>query len=465
MAPCIRAMLRREASGEMDRITREIASFASTFRFEDMSAAAADAATQRLIDSLGCALGAHDCGPAEIGRRLAAGQSPGKYAGRLLFSGDRVPLETAAFINSTMIRNFDFNDRFPGGHPSDGLGAHLAMAGAGPVSGRQFLAAMVVTYEIFIRLSRSTNLRGRGWDQGFAVAVSTTAGLCNLLGLGLEATAHAIGMTATASVPLRVTRSGELTAWKNVATAFAVRNAVFAAQLAAEGMEGVGNAFEGRKGLFENITGPFELAPFPDSGGDFMILQVLLKYWPLETNGQPVVWAALALRDKVRPAEIDAIEVFCDEFTRFEIGSEPAKWDPRTRETADHSLPYIFARALVDGPITVASFADALVRDPALRPLMAKITVTADAAIEAMLPETMALRVVARTKGGAAHEVEIVNPLGHPGNPMTDADIEAKFRALAEPVIGPPRCRAALDAWWRVRDAGDLRPLVALLDL
>lgn len=449
----------------MDRITAEIAAFAHALRFEDLTEETVHAATQRLIDSLACAIGAYDCEPALIGRRLAAGQSPGKHAGRTLFSDHTMPLEIAAFINGTMIRNFDFNDRFPGGHPSDGLGAHLAMAGAGAIDGERFLAAMVVTYEIFIRLSESSNLRGLGWDQGFAVAISTTAGICNLLGLSVEATANAIGMTATASVPLRVTRSGELTPWKNVATSFAARNGVFAALLASEGMVGPGNAFEGRKGLFENITGPFDLAPFANQGGVFLTPRVLLKYWPLETNGQPVVWAALEMRDKAGAGDIEEIEVLCDEFTRFEIGSEPEKWDPRTRETADHSLPYIFARALVDGPITVASFDDEPVLDPALRPLMAKIKVTADKDIEAMAPQTMALRVIARTSDGTTHEVEITNPLGHPDNPMQDSDIEEKFLALGTRAIGADRCRKALDAWWQVSDAADLRPLIEMLDI
>lgn len=449
----------------MDRLTGQIAAFANGLTFDDLGDEITHAANQRLIDALGCALGAHDCAPAEIGRRLAAGQTAGKFAGRTLFADVILPLEIAGFINSTMIRNFDFNDRFPGGHPSDGLGAHLALAGAAGIDGKRFLAAMVVTYEIFIRLSESSKMRTLGWDQGFAVALSTTAGICNLLGLTVEQTANAIGMTATATVPLRVTRSGELTPWKNVATAFAARNGVFAATLASEGMPGPLNAFEGRAGLFDNITGPFDVAPFPSEGGAFHIPRTLLKYWPLETNGQPVVWAALEMREKVRTDDIEAIEILCDEFTRFEIASEPEKWDPQTRETADHSLPYIFARALVDGPLTVASFDEELVREPALRPLMNKITVTTDPAIEALVPQVMMVRAIARTKDGTTHTVEISNPLGHPENPMQDADIEQKFRAQGEPVIGAERCGAALAAWWKVADAADLRPLIETLDI
>jgi 2-methylcitrate dehydratase len=368
-----------------------------------------------------------------------------------------------------MIRNYDFNDRFPGGHPSDGLGAHFALAGVGAgakgIDGKRFLTAVLVTYEIFIRLSESSQMRTLGWDQGFAVALSAAAGICNLLGLSVEQTANAIGMTATATVPLRVTRSGELTPWKNVATAFAARNGAFAATLAAEGMIGPGNAFEGRAGLFDNITGPFDLAPFPTEGGDFHLPRVLTKYWPLETNGQPVVWAALEMREKISIDDIEAIEVLCDEFTRFEIASEPEKWDPQTRETADHSLPYIFARALVDGPLTVASFDEEEVRDAALRPLMQKIKVTTDPAIEALVPHTMMVRAIVRTIDGAAHEVEIVNPLGHPDNPMGDADIENKFRAQSEPAIGAARCDEVLEAWWRLSDAAELRPLIEMLDI
>jgi 2-methylcitrate dehydratase len=370
----------------------------------------------------------------------------------------------ASFINSAMIRNFDFNDRYPGGHPSDSLGALLGLAGAAAADGKRFLAAMTVMYDIFARLSDSTQLSRRGWDQGFAIAVSTAAGLCNFLQLPLAATANAIGISATSSVPLRATRSGELTSWKNVATPYATRNGVFAALLAAEGMEGPGNAFEGRHGLFDNVTGPFALAPFPTEGGPSLVPRVQIKYWPLETNGQPVVWAALELRDQLNLADIERIDVFANKFTWFEIGSEPQKWDPQTRETADHSLPYILARALVDGPITVGSFSAAKVRDPALRPLMAKIKVIVDEALEAVLPK-MVLRVRVVMTEGHEHAVEVVNPLGHPDNPMRDDDIEDKFKALAGPVLGERRCREALDAWWRVRAAPDLRPLITLLDL
>ena len=157
--------------------------------------------------------------------------------------------------------------------------------------------------------------------------------------------------------------------------------------------------------------------------------------------------------------------MFTSKFTWFEIGSEPEKWDPKTRETADHSLPYIFARALVDGPITVASFNDDAVRDASLRPLMAKIKVIPDDSIEAMLPQKTLIRVVATTLDGTRHMVEVVNPLGHPDNPMQDRHIEEKFIALAEPVLGQEHCRTAIDRWWRVHAIGDVSQLIQMLAL
>ena len=449
----------------MDSVTRVLAEFASSLTFSDLTASVVHSAAQRLIDSLGCALGACDCEPAQIGRRLAQGQAPGKYAGRVLCFGDRLPAETAAFINTAMIRNLDFNDRYPGGHPSDCLGALLALAGATQVDGKRFLASMLVVYEVFARLSDSTKLSRHGWDQGYAIGIATAAGVCNLMNLPVEAAGHAIGIAAASNLPLRVTRSGELTSWKNVATAYAARNGLFAALLAAEGMTGLGNAFEGRNGLWEKVTGSFKLAPFPNRGGAYLTPRVQLKYWPIETNGQPAVWAALELRSQVDASELKEIEVFTSRFTWFEIGSEPEKWDPKTRETADHSLPYIFARTLVDGPITVRSFSDKAVQDFSLRPLMAKIKVIPDESIEALLPEKTLIRVKATSISGGSYSIDVVNPLGHPDNPMEDRHIEEKFLALAEPVIGKDRCSSLLDAWWHVHDAQDVSRLIQLLDL
>ena len=327
------------------------------------------------------------------------------------------------------------------------------------IDGKWFLAAMIVIYETFARLSDATKLSRRGWDQGYAIAIATAAGICNLLGLSPNDAGNAIGIAATSNLPLRVTRSGELTAWKNVATAYAARNGVFAALLAAEGMSGPGNAFEGRNGLFENVTGPFDLAPFPNDGGGYLTPRVQMKYWPIETNGQPAVWAALELRTKAAPTAWRQIDLFTSKFTWFEIGSEPEKWDPQTRETADHSIPYLVAAALQDGGVTPATFEPRRIQDPALRPLIKKLTVVEDPEFTRRYPAEARTRVEITTPDGRSMAAETAYPKGHRGNPLSDAEVEAKFRGLAAG-LSPERCDRLLAEVWHLDEAATLDGLL-----
>jgi 2-methylcitrate dehydratase len=447
----------------MDDLTFRLADYAASLRFDDLPAEVVQAATQRVVDTIGCAIGGHDCAQAVIGRRLAQGGAPERYPGRLLGTNERSSAEIASFVNTLMIRNLDFNDSHPGVHPSDCLGALLALAEAAQADGRRFLTAMVVAYEIVTQLSDAARLRERGWDQGLAVGVGTAAAVGSLLNLPREQIVHGISITATANVPLRATRAGELSLWKGAATAYAVRNGVFGMLLASEGMTGPDRPFEGRHGLWEQITGPFQLAQLGARGGEFLTPRVRLKYWPVEYNAQAGVWAAREVRSRFALEEVARIAIWTYWSGWHEIGSEPEKWDPRTRETADHSLPYIFARTLVHGSIGLEAFEPAAYLDPSLRPLMQKITVATDDSIEAAWPADVVMRVDVTTTGGDKQTIEIVNPLGHEKRPMQDADISAKFERLTRPIYGEPRTQQLLNQWWSVSSLPNLSEPINLL--
>ncbi len=449
----------------MDNLTRLIADYASSLSFDELPEEVVHAATQRMVDSLACAIAAYRCEPAQIGLRLARGAAPQRYPGRILGFGERSTAEAAAFVNTAMIRNLDFNDQYPGGHPSDCLGALLAIAESAKVDGRRLLSGMVVAYEIFVRLSDATGLRTKGWDQGFAIGIATAAGVGHLLRLSPEVLGEAIAITAVANVPMRNSRAGELSLWKGAATAFATRNGLFAALLAAEGMTGPDRPFEGKHGLWDLITGPFEFEPFGGRGGRFRTGEVQLKYWPVEYNAQLVVWAALELRSKVDYRDLADIDIGTYSFAFSEIGSEPEKWDPKTRETADHSLPYIFARTLIDGTINVASFEEAAYRDPSIRPVMARIRVRKDEAVDARYPQTVSMHVEATTTDGRRYVLEPQDPLGHTKNPMQDKDIRSKFLAAVEPLLGAGRASSALERWWKLPHFSDLSGPLSLVDL
>lgn len=441
----------------MDQILRRFAEFSSSLSYRDLPANAVAASKERLLDSLGCAIGAYDCDTAEIGLSLAGPAARTELAGRIVGSTRLAAADAAAFVNSCMIRNLDFNDTYPGGHPSDGLGGLFAVAPHIGASGERLITATVVAYEIFIRLQMRARLRERGWDQGFGISVGAAAGLANLLGLEREVAQHAIAITAVANMPMRATRAGQLSMWKGAATAYAVRNAVFGVQLAAAGMTGPEAPFVGRHGLIELVSGPIELPPFGTTAEDFFIPKAKIKYWPVVYNMQALVWAAIELRQQVSPDQLASVEVQTYWSAWHESGSEPAKWDPTTRETADHSLPYILAWTLRHGVIDHRAFVPESYRDPSLRPLMNLVTVRIDEAFEKEFPRVVRMRVTAKDRAGRAYEVNVVNPLGHEDNPVSAKDLAAKFVRLCEPRLGKRRTAAALERWQEIETAANTK--------
>ena len=442
----------------LDPILSSFAELASNLAFRDLPANAVQAAKERLLDTVGCALGAFDCDTADVGRSLAGPAARKDLAGRILGSHELVAADSAAFINSCMIRNLDFNDTYPGGHPSDGLGAHFAIAPQIGASGERLIAATVVAYEIFIRLQMKAQLREKGWDQGFGISVGVAAGLANLMGLSRDVAQHAIAITAVANMPMRASRAGQLSMWKGAATAYAVRNAVFGVQLAAGGMTGPEAPFTGRHGLTELISGPIELPPFGTAPENFFIPRAKIKYWPVVYNMQALVWAAIDIRKQVAVENIESIDVETYWSAWHESGSEPAKWDPTTRETADHSLPYILAWTLRHGLIDHNAFVRESYLDPSIRPLMNRVSVRVIEEFEKDFPRVVHMRVTAIDKSGKSYQSYVVNPLGHEDNPVSAGELATKFLRLVEPRLGNTGAASALEHWQNIDKAANVKP-------
>jgi len=431
----------------LDPILHGFADFASSLSYRDLPANAIKASKERLLDTIGCALGAYGCDTAKVGLALAGPAADRALAGRILGSHDLRAADAAAFVNSCMIRDLDFNDTYPGGHPSDSLGALFAIAPLIGASGERLITAAVVSYEIFIRLQMKAQLREKGWDQGFGISVGAAAGLANLMGLSREVAMHAIAITAVGNMPMRASRAGQLSMWKGAATAYSVRNAVFGVQLAAAGMTGPEAPFSGRHGLTDLISGPIELPPFGKTPENFFIPRAKLKCWPVVYNMQALVWAAIELREKVSIDRIESIDVETYWSAWHESGSEPAKWNPTTRETADHSLPYILAWTLRHGTIDHDAFVPEAYLDQTIRPLMNRVKVRIDDQFEKDFPRVVHMRVTALDDAGKSHQVYIVNPLGHEDNPVSTAELARKFMRLCEPRLGKKRAAFALEQW------------------
>jgi 2-methylcitrate dehydratase len=444
----------------MDETQERLAAYCAASGFACLAPATVHAYQRHLLDSLGCALGAGDAPPCAIARRLAAAVR-GTPPARVIGLAAPTSLEMAAFANGVLIRYLDFNDQLVSGHPSDGLGALLGLADALALDGPALLGGLHVLYEVYGRLQAAALLRERGWDQGTFLAIAVAAAAGRLLGLGQTGLAEAIALAASDNAATRQTRAGELSAWKGCATANAARNGVFAALLAREGMTGPARPFEGRHGLWEQVSGPFTL-DLPAPGQAPLIATAALKYFPVENNAQGPAWAALAVREALPVEALAAVAVTTTEFTWTEIGRDPEKWAPTRRETADHSLPYVFATVLRHGTIGPEHFAPAHLADPWVRALMARVTVQPDAAFTARWPAENGCRVTAHTHDGRAHVVEITQPRGHPANPLSDAEVVAKFTRQVAPALGAARAQAVVDYVWAL----PAQPRIpALLDL
>jgi 2-methylcitrate dehydratase len=451
----------------VDKTTRILADYVTNLTFKQLPAKTVHAAKQRLVDTLGCALGGYTSEPAAIARHVAARQS-GEPSARILGSGARTSMEMAAFTNCVMARYLDYNDTYisvGSGHTSDMIPACLAVADAHNASGSNLLLSIVAAYEVYTGLADVVPARVLGWDQGLYVVLGCAAGAAKLLGLTRDQTADAMAMAITANVPTRQTRSGELAMWKGVATAASARAGVFSALLAADGMTGPTAAFEGRHGVWEQVTKPFELKPLGGNGVGYGIERSNLKFFPSEYHSQAPLAMALELREKVRVDDIEAIDIETYHMTYSEIGSEPEKWNPQTRETADHSLPYLLALGLVDGFVKADSFTPERMRDPKLHAIMQKIKIAENDAYTAQFPAKLMTKFNVRVRGGKHMELLAQYPKGHQLNPMSDAEIDLKFTNLCEPLMDAAQCKSLLAALHTIDQAPDIGRIFELTQI
>jgi 2-methylcitrate dehydratase len=452
----------------VDTITAEISRYVVEQRESTLSTKAMHEATRRVVDSLGCAIAARNAEPVRIARSLAEEITSTRGAS-VLGQRAKSSVELAAFTNAAAIRYLDCNDAYftalgGGGHPSDLIGGALAVAEMAGASGAQLLQAITLGYEINGALASGVWLRQRGWDQGLNIIAATAAMAGSLLGLDSAQLEHAIALAVTPNVPVRQTRIGALSMWKGLATAGAIRNGVFAALLAERGITGPAEPYVGRSGLWELVTGEFELS-LPVHENSSVIEDTSLKMRPAEFNAQAAIDLAVGLHGEVEFDDIANIDIATYWLAWHEIGMDPDKWNPLNRETADHSLPYLFAVALADGRVDSDSCGPERLADPVLRAVLPRITVTEREEFTAAFPREFNVAVTITLHNGDVIERQARVPHGHPDDPASDAEVDAKYDVMTRGLTGDDR-RIAADirsAAWALTDAPDLTGLTALL--
>ncbi|MFB0517281.1 MAG: MmgE/PrpD family protein [Candidatus Neomarinimicrobiota bacterium] len=417
-------------------ISRELARFALGLEYDDLTSDVIREAKRYLFDSIGCAFGGFDTKDVQIMRKLYR-QMEGTGEATLLVSGERMPAVNATLVNSLAVRALDFNDIYwkeDPSHPSDLIPAALNVGELVGATMKDIIVAIVLAYEFEQRMCEFAvpGLRERKWHHATITQFVSPIVAGKLLRLSEDQLVNAIGISGSHNHTIGCLTAGKLTMMKNTVDPLAVQAGVFAALMAKEGYTGTEEVFEGKEGLME-VYGPEWEVPklLAGLGKAFKIMECSMKAYPTEALTHTHITAALkvVIDNDIQPEQIEEVRVTtiaraCD------ILFDPHKYKPTSRETADHSLPYCIARAILDRGITIQSFDDEQIQDPRLKGLIHKIKGEASAEFEKLFPAKQPSRVTIRTTDGQEHSVYLEYPKGDPREPMTASDLDEKFAAL-----------------------------------
>lgn len=437
----------------MDKTEKRLVDFASGLAYSDLPKQMIRATKGRMIDSMGCAMAALLAPPVRAARRVALPVADG--GARLFGTLVRTAPDMAALVNGTMVRYLDMSDahlRLSAAHPSDNIPGLMAIAEISGASGKDLMLAIAISYEVQCTFCELVPSHDKGWDQPVSGAPAAALAAGRLLGLDKMQLRDALALAVVPNIATMQTRSGELSMWKGVAGPNAARQGVFAALLARAGMTGPEDSYEGKFGLWQQTMGRSYEFPIPRklTKHPFALIRTNIKTYPVRDAIQVPIGAALKLRPKLRAEEIESLRI--DTYPQHFAGpvKDAALWAPTTRETADHSMPFCIAAALIDGAVTPATFERGRFLDEDTRALIKRMRVEFDAAFEKAAPATRSCRIVATLKDGRIVTTEHRQTPQDIERGPSDEEFEAKFHSLAARTLDEETRNRMLDMLWRL---------------
>ena len=453
-----------------DSLTGKMADFAINLKYEDIPAVSLKEAKRFLLDSVGCALAAVKNEDMAAMYRFTARQG-GTPESTLIGTGDKTNAAGAALMNSLLVRALDYNDIYweqDPSHPSDIIFGAISPAEAVGKDGREALVGIMIAYELEMRwcLACFPGVREVGWHHATLTQFVSPFVAGRMYGLDRAQMVAAAGISGSSHYTQGGGVAGALTNMKNTADPLATQAGVLAAQMAAEGYEGPVEVIEGKEG-FEHVIPTVKLKPeilLEGLGEKFLITDCGYKAFPTEAlTHQPMSAVQGIMKENGLVAE-DVAKIHIQTTARgADILSDPSKYDPQTKETADHSLPYCLAAVAADGGVYPNSFEQDKLFDPRIRALLGKIKVVANAEIDAMFPGTKRAIATITTNDGRTFEKTVDHAKGSPQNPLSDDELIAKFRANSEDVISGERQDAIIEATWGFDGITDLGDYMKLL--
>jgi 2-methylcitrate dehydratase len=459
----------KESAADKETITARMARWAAALEYKHLSQEAVYQAKRFLLDSVGCALGGYQQHDVKIALAVLdeiAGRGPATVIG----TGKRIDAVSASLANALMIRCMDYNDIYwkqDPSHPSDIFPAALAGCERVKSGGKELIVGLVLGHEFEMRFCEAAfpGIRERGWHHATLTAFVSPIVAGRALRLGWEQIQHAVGISASRHATLGAVTAGKLTMMKNTVDPMATQSGALAALLAEKGYTGPEHVVDGKEGLTHCFGPEWKLNILTDGLGEsWRITQCGMKAFPTEALTHTPISAVLDIvkSNDLKPEQVAKIQI--RSLARAaDILSDPSKYDPRTKETADHSLPYVIAAALAERQVNPAQFAMNKIMDPTIRAQLKKVEVVADPEIEKVFPSLQRVIVNITATDGRSFSKQLDYPKGDPRNPLTDAEIEEKFAALAEGVLSKGAQKKLKEAIWSLEKIGSVSKLMTLM--
>ncbi len=462
-------MSQKETVATKETITAQMSRWAAALEYRQLSADAVYQAKRFLLDSAGCALGGYQQHDVKIALEVLD-EIAGRGSATVIGSGKRMDAVSASLANALMIRCMDYNDIYwkqDPSHPSDIFPAALGGCERARTDGRELIVGLVLGHEFEMRLCEAAfpGIRERGWHHATLTAFVSPIVAGRALRLSWQQIQHAIGISASRHCTMGAVTAGKLTMMKNTVDPMATQSGVLAALLAEKGYTGPEHVIDGKEGLTHCCGPEWRLNLLTDGLGEsWRITQCGMKFFPTEALTHTPISAVLDIvkSNDLKPADIRKVQI--RSLARAaDILSDSSKYDPHTKETADHSLPYVIAAAIVDRQVTPAQFEMGRIMDPEIRAQLPKVEVVADPEIEKVFPALQRVVVNITVTDGAVFSKQLDFPKGDPRNPLTDSEIEEKFAALAEGVLSASAQKKLKDAIWNLEKLRSVSKLLALM--
>jgi 2-methylcitrate dehydratase len=455
---------------EKQFITYKLAEFTKNLTYEQLDEQTVANVKRFLLDSIGCAFGGSQTHDVKIMLDFY-NEIGGKEEATVINSPQKLPMIHQVLLNSLMIRALDYNDIYweeDPSHPSDLIPAALTPAEYLHKSGKDLITAIVLAYEWEQRLCEFAHpgVRETKWHHATLTQFASPLAAGKVLDLSVEELVHAIGISASHNHTLGVVTAGNLTMMKNTVDPMAVQAGLYAALLAQRGYEGPAHVIDGKEGLVDVfVNNTFELEVLTDGLGEsFRINRCSMKAFPTEALTHTPMSAVIKLMREHNIKKEDIEEVTIGTVARAaDILSDPSKYDPQTRETADHSLPYCISVCIVDGTVTPASFSKEKIFDPEIRSFLPKIKVVAKPEFEKTFPKLKQASAEIRTKNGKTYSITLDYPLGDYREPMDRQTLLQKFDSMVLPVTGKERRDAIVEAIDHLEEIEDVAQFMQLL--